>query len=327
MSSRATTPAESSNSRSGTSLAPSANTVTSVFGRMMNAAPPQTGFSARDRCFRLTPIYNNNYDPNRAPPTDQHIGYSPYVYGEPLYDDRAVVVARLPARWTIAPPTKRPRTSWVWKLGYALLNNTKASSPTLMWACKLCHHDEAFSRRQDWTFNANTLNNAEKHLRKAHYLDEGGDMWRIRGDQAQASGPVDGGYEKVIPFRQQEFKNALMEWIICDNIKHKKAASPRLLRAFKIANIQAVNSIPTSSTTVATWIHEMFDYFEPEVIEEIQGAKSKIHISFDGWGSKHEKISVIGVVVHFINSKYEAVTRLIGLPELPDHSKTGVCKL
>jgi hypothetical protein len=33
---------------------------------------------------------------------------------------------------------------------------------------------------------------------------------------------------------------------------------------------------------------------------------------------------VLGVTVHFINNKYESVTWLIGLPELPGHGKTGV---
>lgn len=68
----------------------------------------------------------------------------------------------------------------------------------------------------------------------------------------------------------------------------------------------------------------MFIHFEPKVVEEIQNAKSKISISFDGWGSKREKLSVVGVVIHFINDKYEAVSRLIGLPELPGHRKSGV---
>jgi hypothetical protein len=41
----------------------------------------------------------------------------------------------------------------------------------------------------------------------------------------------------VIPFRQQEFINAFVKWVIIDNIKSRKAASPRLKRAFKIANM------------------------------------------------------------------------------------------
>jgi hypothetical protein len=88
--------------------------------------------------------------------------------------------------------------------------------------------------------------------------------------------------------------------------------------------MQAVDALPASLSTVASWIHTMFDYFEPEIIEEIHTAKSRISISFDGWGSKREKLSVVGVVVYFIDSLGVNVTRLIGLPELPGHGKSGV---
>ena len=106
-------------------------------------------------------------------------------------------------------------------------------------------------------------------------------------------------------------------------MKHRKAVSKRLRRAFKIANIQAASSLPDRAT-VSNWIYQLFEHFEPVVIHEIANARSKISVTFDGWGSKHEKISVVGVVVHFINEKYENVTRLIGLPELPGYGKAGV---
>ena len=174
-------------------------------------------------------------------------------------------------------------------------------------------------------FNSNTLKNAENHMLKTHLLDEGGDIWRVRHqmDGVQASGIIQGNYERVIPFRQREFKNAFLEWVVLDNVKHRKAASKRLRRAFKIANIQAASSLP-GRITVTRWIHELFEHFEPVVIQEIANARSKVSVTFDGWGSKHEKLSVIGVVVHFINENYENVTRLIGLPELPGHGKAGV---
>ena len=114
-----------------------------------------------------------------------------------------------------------------------------------------------------------------------------------------------------------------MEWVILDNVKHRKAASKRLKRAFKIANIQAASSIP-GHAIISEWIHELFAHFEPVIIREIANARSKISITFDGWGSKHEKLSVVRVVIHFINEYYENVTRLIGLPELPGHGKAGV---
>jgi hypothetical protein len=70
----------------------------------------------------------------------------------------------------------------------------------------------------------------------------------------------------------------------------------------------------------------MFEYFEPEIQEEIKTAKSKIHVSFDGWGSKHEKLSVVSVIIYFINKQGDIVTRLIGLLELLNHGKAGVGK-
>jgi len=164
-------------------------------------------------------------------------------------------------------------------------------------------------------------------MREIHCLDEEGDIWRQlreHEERPQASGIINStNYEKIVPFRQQEFKNAFLEWVICDGIKQRKACSKRLARCFKIANMQTANAFPRSESTVASWIHELHNWFKPEIIGEIQAAKSYISISFDGWGSKKEKISLLGVVVHFTNSKCEAVTRLIGLPELPDHSKTG----
>jgi hypothetical protein len=68
----------------------------------------------------------------------------------------------------------------------------------------------------------------------------------------------------------------------------------------------------------------MFKHFKLHIIEEIYNAKLRISISFDGWGLKRKRLSVVGVVVYFINNKYKVVTRLISLLLLPKHSKTGV---
>jgi hypothetical protein len=68
----------------------------------------------------------------------------------------------------------------------------------------------------------------------------------------------------------------------------------------------------------------MFKHFKPEVIKEVYNAKLKISISFDRWGLKRERLSVISVIIHFINDKYKAISRLISLPTLPRHRKTSV---
>jgi hypothetical protein len=67
----------------------------------------------------------------------------------------------------------------------------------------LGYYNAKFSKGKEHIFNANTLRNVEKHLLEVHYLDMGGDIWRVQPDSmpAQASGIVNGAYERVILFR------------------------------------------------------------------------------------------------------------------------------
>jgi hypothetical protein len=91
----------------------------------------------RDTCYRPEPVYNRNYNPYTMPPKDLSIEYSPYANGEPLFYDRAIITARLPPRHVITGSRKRLRRAWVWKIGYHLTNQSKASNNGV-WACKLC---------------------------------------------------------------------------------------------------------------------------------------------------------------------------------------------
>jgi hypothetical protein len=139
MTSRDPTPIEMDNSASQASAAASRSIPTNAFGRMMQPKKdsPSPAAQLRDRCKRPTPEYNYNYNPNKSPPDTQPAGYSPYVYGEPLFDDREAVVANLPKKHVLAPAPKKPRTAWVWALGYALVDSSKATK-IVYWACKHC---------------------------------------------------------------------------------------------------------------------------------------------------------------------------------------------
>jgi hypothetical protein len=142
MASRQSTPIDLASEASGTrsvSAVPSGLSLPNAFGRMMAPNGPIQSVINRDKCNRPTPKYNANYNPNTKPPEGLSGGYSPYVYGEPLWDDRPVIVERLPKHFTVAPPPKKARTAWVWNLGYALSNNKKPNQkPPTFWACKHC---------------------------------------------------------------------------------------------------------------------------------------------------------------------------------------------
>jgi hypothetical protein len=70
----------------------------------------------------------------------------------------------------------------------------------------------------------------------------------------------------------------------------------------------------------------MFYYFKPEIKEEIKTVKSRIYCTFNSWGSKYKKISILGVIIYIVNCKGENIIRLIRLPELPNYRKCGISK-
>ena len=113
----------------------SQSSIPNAFGRIKGRDP-----ILRDTCIRSTPQYNTNYNLYAMPYEDLPDGYSPYVFKEPLHDDRPVTATQLPKNCTVAPPAKRARTSWVWRLGYAIDNSSKPRKPVLMWHCKLCKY-------------------------------------------------------------------------------------------------------------------------------------------------------------------------------------------
>ncbi|PMD13219.1 hypothetical protein NA56DRAFT_712254 [Hyaloscypha hepaticicola] len=102
--------------------------VPNAFSRIMDKGKGHS-LVLRDSCSRPMPAYNSNYNLYAIPNEDTPGGYSPYVFKEPLFDDRPIVVNKLPKNCILAPPLKRPRTSWVWPLGYAIPNSSRELFP------------------------------------------------------------------------------------------------------------------------------------------------------------------------------------------------------
>ena len=107
-----------------TASSPPANAFTTLMGRGPSSVIQPIQY-LRDRCNRPAPSYNFNYNPNEPQRDDLLRGYSPYIRGELLFDNRAVVLAQLPKYHIVAGASKRGRIVWVWSVGYALINNSK----------------------------------------------------------------------------------------------------------------------------------------------------------------------------------------------------------
>ena len=110
MSSRHSTPLKNDTTASQASTNTSGSTLPNAFSRLMGPAPVIQSTAKRDLYIRPTPIYNQYYNLFQKPADDLRSDYSLYVYKEPLYDDRAIVVARLLKHYIEAGIIKKPRT-------------------------------------------------------------------------------------------------------------------------------------------------------------------------------------------------------------------------
>ena len=113
MSSRHSTLLENDTTVSQASTTASGLTMPNAFSRLMAAAPVVQSTAKRDLYTRPTPVYNQYYNPFQVPVDNLYPNYSLYAYREPLYDDRAIIMARLPKHHTAAGAAKKPRTQWV----------------------------------------------------------------------------------------------------------------------------------------------------------------------------------------------------------------------
>ncbi|KAH9213163.1 hypothetical protein DL95DRAFT_390749 [Leptodontidium sp. 2 PMI_412] len=97
--------------------ASSTDSIPNIFGRMMSvssasASPaPAALTSLRDLCQRPPRIYNELYNPYTPESDALPLDYSPYVNGQPLFDDREVDIRKMPRGKSLAPVSKKAKRS------------------------------------------------------------------------------------------------------------------------------------------------------------------------------------------------------------------------
>jgi hypothetical protein len=64
----------------------------------------------RDTCRRPDPIYTQKYNPNQEPLANLPLTYSLYENGEPLHNDRPIIIIRILSGYVLAGIPGRPRT-------------------------------------------------------------------------------------------------------------------------------------------------------------------------------------------------------------------------
>jgi hypothetical protein len=69
-------------------------------------------------------------------------------------------------------------------------------------------------------------------------------------------------------------------------------------------------------TTLKKYITSAYEQALPAVASELASASSKINLSFDLWTSPNRRLSLLGVVAHYLDKHFEPRALLLALPRM-----------
>jgi hypothetical protein len=134
------------------------------------------------------------------------------------------------------------------------------------------------------------------------------DYYRMEGhdDEAAVNNTLAASFDK------DQFKAFLYDYIIANNVPFEHLESPQFKRFIGYLNPRVAPVVPSSITASRT-VAICYDKALGVVTETLASAITKINLSFDLWTSKN-RLALLGVCAHFINSDGDSVTTLLALP-------------
>ncbi|KAI2476676.1 hypothetical protein Ptr902_12023 [Pyrenophora tritici-repentis] len=221
--------------------------------------------------------------------------------------------------------TLKGRKSWVFAHGYRVALISEPSRT--FWICQHCYQHRRVDGRQALEVTRSTTS-AISHMgqnRAGHRLNRQGQSTQAILPRGQMTLRVLGESGAVVlqaianaigNFNVQAFRYAVVSWLIKNNhpLREIETASFREIVAY--ANPEAVDALWTSRTSVKSYVMRLYRELQPQVVEALSQATSKIHVSFDGWTTKGGKRGFFGVVAHYADESGVVIDLPIALPQL-----------
>jgi hypothetical protein len=103
--------------------------LSSAFGCIIDGNITVFAWLIQDLCNRPPVFYNDNYNLTKPSFYKLAESYSLYDWNKPLFNNRSTIVIFLLLQHTFAKALKQKATSWLWKVGYKLIDNSKKDKP------------------------------------------------------------------------------------------------------------------------------------------------------------------------------------------------------
>jgi hypothetical protein len=117
-------------------------------------------------------------------------------------------------------------------------------------------------------------------------------------------------------FDVQSFQIAAVSWLVHNNLALRQFEDPGFRKMIQFASPEAEQALWSSHNSVARFVMRLYNFMQPQVVDELRYAASKIHISFDGWTVKGGKRGFFGIVAHFATAEGDLRDVSIDLPQL-----------
>jgi len=237
--------------------------------------------------------------------------------------DQALDLSRLRG-YTLPRSKKKKQRSFVWKHGWRLLNSEGKD----YWLCRLCHcHPLRPSMPVGHIFVAShDTSSAITHLRE-HGIRSAEDVAspEPRGSKRQASIAGFTASSRSAPteeFDYEVFKGLLLQLFTTRSLPFNLIEDRSFRSLLAYANPLLSDSVP-SRRTLRRWIESTYNEALVSVETQLQRANTKINLSFDLWSSPNRRLSLLGVVAHYLDEAFKPRVVLLALPCLQE-SHTAV---
>lgn len=147
--------------------------------------------------------------------------------------------------------------------------------------------------------------------------------FQVDRDNSSESAMLYGIWGKVA--HRPSYEEALLEWITANNLPFRIVETIGFKRLLCFLCPMIRGRIP-SAKTLRQRLDDVYKRNQGIVTEHLKTARSKIHISFDGWTSRNH-LSFLGIHASFIDKEWNHRKLLLGMPRVSErHTGTNLAK-
>jgi len=217
------------------------------------------------------------------------------------------------------------RTSWVKNYGFYLVSLVNNKPGDFRWFCLQNNH------RCNKSYSANSTGNAMDHLTKDHNISPSTDDNAEHPAKKRKTQHAPGQHQNVLEGIKKTKVSAnkepiaastaalvrynVVNWVLDANVSFSMVANKYFQRLSDLIADGKPPLLPTSHTTIRSWICERHDKVLGELKKEITAAVTPIHLSFDCWLSP-SRSSFIAIVGHYVDASFRQKTRLLRVKHL-----------